>query len=178
MSKNTFTVRRITTDAVLVALYVVFAAVFAVKLPFVEFSLASIPILMCALLFGVKDALIVAALGSFIEQMLGVYGLTVSAPLWMAPVILQGAVAALLFFLLKKDKVWKIVLVIVCAELLLTVTNTAVYYLDGLVIAHYHVDALHVTAPARLINGLARTVASAAALSLLYKPLRRFAYKK
>ncbi len=172
MSKNTFTVRRITTDAVLVALYVVFAAVFAVKLPFAEISLASIPILMCALLFGIGDVLIVSILGSFIEQMLGGFGLTVTTPLWMAPVILQGAVAALLFFIFKKDKIWKIVFAIVCAELLLTVTNTAVLYLDG-AIMHYPVKALHAIAPTRLINGLLRTVASSITLSLLYRPLQR-----
>ena len=101
MSKNTFTIRRITTDAVLVALYVVFAAVFSVKLPFAEISLASIPILMCALLFGAPDVLAVSVMGSFIEQMLGGYGLSVSTPLWMAPVVLQGLAAALLFYLFK-----------------------------------------------------------------------------
>ncbi len=172
MSKNTFTVRRITTDAVLVALYVVFAAVFAVKLPFAEISFASFPILMCALLFGTGDVLAVSLLGSFIEQMLGGYGLTATTPLWMAPVVLQGVFAALLFLIFKKDKIWKIVLAVVLAEILLTVTNTAVLYLDG-AIMHYPVKALHVIAPARLINGLLRTVVSASAVSLLYKPLRK-----
>ena len=164
-------------DAVLIALYFVFGVVFAKKFPTLEISFASIPILLCALLFGVKDALAVSLFGSFIEQMLGAYGLTVTAPLWMAPVVMQGAVAALLFFLMKKDKIWKIVFAVVLAELLLTVTNTAVLYIDG-AIWGYSPKALHIIAPARLINGLARTVASAAALSLLYKPLRRFAYKK
>lgn len=177
MSKKSFYIRRITTDAVLVALYVVFAAVFSIKLPFAEISLASIPILMCALLYSAPDALIVATLGSFIEQMLGGYGLTVTTPLWMAPVILQGLAAALLFFLFKRDKVWKIVLAVVLCEVLLTVTNTAVLYLDG-AIFDYPVKALHLIAPARIINGSMRTVASSVALTLLYKPLCRLTGRK
>lgn len=177
MSRNTFTIRRITTDAVLVALYVVFAAVFSVKLPFAEISLASIPILLCALLFGAPDVLAVSVMGSFIEQMLGGYGLSVSTPLWMAPVVLQGLAAALLFYLFKKDKIWKIVLAVILCEVLLTVTNTAVLYLDG-AIMHYPVKALHLIAPTRAINGLCRAVVSAVATSLLYKPLKIFARKK
>lgn len=172
MSKKGFTVRRIVTDAVLTALYVVFAAVFSVKLPFAEVSLASVPVLLCALLFGAGDALLVATLGSFIEQMLGGYGLTVTTPLWMAPVILQAALAAVLFFLFKKDKAWKIILAVVISEILLTVTNTAALYLDGAV-WHYPVKALHLIAPARILNGLLRTAVSATVLSLLYKPLKK-----
>lgn len=177
MPIKNFTVRRLVTDAVLVALYVVFAAIFSVKLPFAEISLASIPILICALLFGAADVLAVSVLGSFIEQMLGGYGLTVTTPLWMAPVILQGLFAAALFFFLKKDKIWKIVLAVVLAEILLTVTNTAVLYLDG-AIMHYPVKALHLIAPARIINGIGRTAVSAVTLSLLFKPLRNVVCKR
>lgn len=169
-----FTVRRITADAVLVALYVVFAAIVSVKLPFVELSFASIPILMCALLYGIGDVLIVATLGSFVEQMLGGFGLSATTPLWMAPVILQGALAALLFHFVKKHggKVWQIIAAVVLCEVLLTVTNTAALYLDG-AIMHYSVKALHLIAPTRIINGLGRAVVSSVAVSLLYKPLRK-----
>ena len=173
VSQNRAHVRRLVFDAMLVALFVVFSTVLSFKTPWFEVSLVSLPILLCAYFYGWADALAVAALGSFVEQLTSQYGLSPTTPVWMAPVMLLALVASLGFFLAKKAKnpAW-IVLAIVVAELVLTFANTAALYLDGY-IWQYPVKALHLLLPTRLINGGVRTVISCILLPLLLRPLSR-----
>ena len=173
ISQNRAHVRRLVFDAMLVALFVVFSTVLSFKTPWFEVSLVSLPILLCAYFYGWVDAVAVAALGSFIEQLVSPFGLSVTTVIWMAPVMLLAAVSSLGFFLAKKAKnpVW-IVLVIVVAELVLTFANTAALYLDGY-IWQYSVKALHLLLPTRLINGGVRTVISCILLPLLLRSLSR-----
>ena len=171
-------IRRLALDAVLIALFVVFSVFLAFKTPWFEVSLAGLPILLCAYFYGAADALIVATIGSFIEQLLSPYGLSVTTPIWMAPVILQAAVAALGFFAVRRSgRPWLIFAVILVAELVLTFANTAALYLDGYIVG-YAVKALHLLLPTRLINGGARMVLSCILIPLLLRPLRAVVGKK
>ena len=104
VSQNRAHVRRLVFDAMLVALFVVFSTVLSFKTPWFEVSLISLPILLCAYFYGWADALAVAALGSFVEQLTSQYGLSPTTPVWMAPVMLLALVASLGFFLAKKAK--------------------------------------------------------------------------
>ena len=171
-------IRRVVIDAVFIALFVLFSVVLTVKTPIAEISLASLPILLCACLFGPADALIVAALGSFIEQLLSPYGLSATTVVWMAPVILQAAVASLGFMLVRRaEKPRLIIAVLVLSELVLTFANTAALYLDGYIFS-YAVKALHLLLPTRLINGGVRLALSCVLFPLLLRPLRAAAGKK
>ena len=172
---NRMHIRRLTTDAILIALFVVFSTFLSFKTPLFEVSLVSLPILLCAFYCGPLDALAVAAIGSFLEQALSAYGLSVTTPIWMAPVILQALAAALLFHFFyrgKKAPLWVLIAIIVVSELVLTATNTAALYLDGAVWG-YSVKALHLLLPTRLINGGVRCVLSCTLLPLVLPALNR-----
>lgn len=173
INKNRAHLRRIVFDAMLVALFVVFSTLLSFKTPWFEVSLVGLPILLCAYLYGWADALLVAALGSFVEQLTSQYGLSPTTPIWMAPVMLLALVASLGFFLTKKSggALWAILLTVIVAELVLTCANTAALYLDGY-IWQYPVKALHLLLPTRLINGGVRTVISCVLVPLLLPPLR------
>ncbi len=165
---------RMVTDAMCVALFVLFAVVLTVKTPLFEISLASLPVLLAARLFRGRDALVVAFLGSFTEQLLSPYGLSLTTPLWMAPPVLQAATAALGFFLAgRAKKPWLVFLVILAAEVVLTAANTAALYADGAIMG-YPVKALHLLLPTRLANGGVRTVISC----LLIPPLAHILEKR
>ena len=175
---NAIKLRRLVLDAVFIALFVVLGVVLAFKTPWFEVSLAGLPILLCAYFYGPVDALIVATIGSFIEQLLTPYGLSVTTPLWMAPVMLQAAVAALGFFVVRRSgKPWLILAVILVSELVLTFANTAALYLDGYIWG-YAVKALHLLLPTRLINGGVRMAISCILIPLLLRPLRTVVGKK
>ena len=61
--------RRLVTDAVLIALYVVLNF-YTIRLGWLNISLAAFPILVAALLYGWADGLIVGAMSGFISQLL------------------------------------------------------------------------------------------------------------
>ena len=134
--------------------------------------MVGLPILLAAYLFGAKDALVIAFLGSFLEQLMSPYGLSVTTPLWMAPVVLMAAAAAFGFFIIgRRNSLPLVLLVIILSELVLTVLNTAALYLDGYIM-NYAVKALHLIALPRIINSGVRMVISCALVPLLMPPLR------
>lgn len=166
-------VGRIVFDAMMVAVYFVFATMLTFKTPIFEVSMVGVPILLSAKLFGLSDALVVATIGSFLEQALGAYGVTVTTPLWMAPLMIMALFSGVLFKLTKEsNNLIVFFAIIVFSELLLTVCNTAALYLDG-AIMNYPVKALNVLAVPRLINGTVRTVISCILLPTLIVPLRK-----
>ena len=170
---------RLVTDALFAALYVVLAAYLTVKLPVMEISLSTLPLLLAGFLFGPIDAVTVALIGSFLE-----YGLTPSAPLWMLPPILLALVAGLLGLAarrLPQDSRRYLTLLVtstVLAEFLCTAANTAVLYIDGLYVAHYHVKALTVLLPLRLANLGLRLLVTCLAVPLLVPRLQKLMSKR
>lgn len=174
---------RLTTDAVLIAVYVALASFVSINLPIAQFSLSSLPILLCVFVFGVPDAVAVALCGSFIEQVL--YGLSPTAPLWMAaPVAMAltaGGLAALFRRLFGRElPVWQTIVTIVTvvvAELVMTLVNTGMLYVDAHIM-QYSVKAIGVVLPIRLVNGAARTVCTAILTTGILTPLRLITDKR
>lgn len=171
---------RLTTDAVLIAVYVALASFVSINLPIAQFSLSSLPILLCVFVFGVPDAVAVALCGSFIEQVL--YGLSPTAPLWMAaPVAMAltaGGLAALFRRLSGRElPVWQTIVTVVVAELVMTLVNTGMLYLDAHIM-QYSVKAIGVVLPIRLGNGVARTVCTAILTPGILTPLRLITDKR
>lgn len=173
--KNSLSARehvyRLVLNALFVALYVVFSVFLAFKGKTIEVSWASLPILVCAFLFRPADAIAVAICGSFLEQLL-TYGVSATTPLWMAPVILQALVASVAAYLLRKNmKLWKMIIIIAFSELLLTIANIGVSYVDALLFDY--LEYLVIDIPVRLLNGGVRTVISSVLVPLLLLPLRK-----
>ena len=132
MQKNRAHVLRLCTDAMLAALYVLLKSVLRISLPPVlEISFSSLPILLAAFLFGAPDALAVAFCGSLADQIIG-HGISVSTPIWMAPVLLLAVAASLPgLFARRPYPLWRFYLYVFLAELTLTAANTAALYMDG-----------------------------------------------
>lgn len=172
-------VRRLVMDAMLIALYVVFKTQLSIVTPIMKISpFVSLPILLCARLYGLRDALVVAFVGSLVEQVTSPYGISVSTLIWMAPVIFQAAFAAILFWLLcRREGRLRLLIVVILSELFLTVLNVLGLYLDGYIM-QYAVEALDVIAVPRLLNCLARTVISCILFPMLLPPLGRLARQK
>lgn len=162
---------RLTLDAIFAALYIVFGSFLTVRLPFAEFSLASLPILLCGFAFGPIDALAVSVCGAFAEQLM--YGLSPTSPIWMLPAILQGVYAGLVLYAMRKNpKPLRIAVAVVIGELLLTAANTAALYLDAKIIG-YSVKALYLLLPTRLASAGIRMVVTVPLVVALCPKLRK-----
>lgn len=81
-SKGVMTTKRLAFNAVFIAIYV---ALRYYNIPMgnsFRFTLAPFAVILCSLLYGPVDGLIVGLLGEFLSQILGPYGLTPTTLLW------------------------------------------------------------------------------------------------
>ena len=92
---RTMTTKRLVINAALVAIYVVLRFF---NIPIgnsFRFTLASFSVVLCALLYGPVDGLIVGLLGEFLSQVLGPYGLTPTTLLWCIGETVRGGALGL-----------------------------------------------------------------------------------
>jgi ECF transporter S component (folate family) len=185
--KSSFSARqnlyRMTLDALFVALYVVLSTFASFKIPgAIQISFSTLPILLAAFLFRPVDAVGIALLGTFVEQVIdpSPYGF-VTLPMWLIPGTVMALLASLGAWKIRSCASAKLGVVltcvtIVCAELLLTTLNTVALYIDGAILG-YAVKALHLLMPMRIINGLVRAAISCVLIPLLLPTLRKVVAK-
>ena len=102
MTKRKMATKRLVINAVLIAIYVVLRF-FNIPLGnSFRFTLASFSVILCALLYGPVDGLIVGLLGEFLSQILGPYGLTPTTLLWCLGETMRGGVLGLCSLLFLK----------------------------------------------------------------------------
>ena len=170
---------RIAMDALLVALYVILGTFLSIKIPgAIQISFSTLPILLCAFLFSPSDAIAVAVVGNFLEQVIdpSPYGFA-TLLIWLIPGAVQALVASLGARAVRRaDEKRKaavlMILTVVFSDLTLTLLNTGALYLDGYLL-HYPVKALNLLMPMRLLNAMVRSVIACVLLPLLLPPLKR-----
>ena len=94
-SKTRMATKRLAINAVLVAIYVVLRYFNIPVGNYFRFTLAPFAVILCALLYGPVDGLIVAFLGEFLSQILGPYGLTPTTLLWCVGEVARGVTLGL-----------------------------------------------------------------------------------
>lgn len=172
--KSHLRVLRVTTDAMLAALFVVLSLFLSIKTPLMEISLVSLPILLCAFYCGTVDAVVVAFIGTLAEQLF-TYGIGWTTPFWMAPVILQAFFAGLLYkcFYEKKKSRWRLLLIIFVCELLLNLANTFSLVFLGYTLVGEFFNFLFVVLPMRLLPLVERLIITGTVLPLIMPVLER-----
>jgi uncharacterized membrane protein len=170
-------VYRISIDAMFIALYFALSkATFPIGN--IHLTLASLPVVVASLTFGVGDTLMVALLGEFMVQIFS-YGFAITLPLWLIGPLLRGLIIsfASLSFRRKGKALERHSLifysVIVLAAVVTTAANTLALYLDALIIG-YPITIVWLETLIRFCVG----IGSAVLVGLLAKPLvfalRRF----
>ena len=182
MMKATHTVRRNATyrlilDALFAALYLVLAAFVSIRTPFAKISFSSLPLLLAAYLFGPVDTILVATVGSFLEQVK--FGLCPTTPLWMLPAIVMAGSAGVFGLLARKwgkdSGMYHNLLI--AATLLAEILFTAALYLDGYLM-HYSVKALTALLPPRLANLGVRAAITTLTVRLLLPRVQKLMSKR
>ena len=146
MSKNntllgTFSVQRIAIDAVLVAMFFGLSLL-SVEIGGIKLTFASLPTMICAMLFGPIDGF----LGAFLEQMLK-YGFTATTLLWVLPPAIRGlfiGVCALLLknhmsvdAILQNKRPYLYFVICVISGIIVSSLNTLVFYADAKIFHYY-----------------------------------------
>ena len=167
MSKNstllgTFSVKRIAIDAVLIAMYFGLSLL-SVQLGGIKLTFASLPTIICAMLFGPIDGFLVGFLGAFLEQMLK-FGFTATTMLWILPPAIRGLFIGLCAVLLRKhmsvDSILQTkrpyVYFIFCilSGIIVSTLNTLVFYVDAKIYHYYEYHMIFGVFWIRIASGI------------------------
>ena len=166
MSKTRFPVRRIAIDAVLIAMYFGLSLL-SVEIGGIKLTFASLPTLICAMLFGPVDGFLVGFLGAFMEQMIK-FGFTATTLLWVLPPAIRGLFVGVCALLLKKHMSVDAILstkrpyvyfvVTLISGAIVSVLNTLVFYVDAKMFGYYEYHMIFGVFWIRIASGLLSTL--------------------
>ena len=140
--------KRLAINAVLIAIYVVLRFFSIPVGDYFRITLAAFSVILCALIYGPVDGLIVGFLGEFLSQILGPYGLTPTTLIWCVGETVRGGMlglCSLLFLrkgLLRAGKVQAkyTVLTLLCCvvtSVLAALGQTLALYVDSKMFGYY-----------------------------------------
>lgn len=169
LSNRGFAAKRLATDGILIAIF--FALTFfSVTIGGVKITFDSLPVVLCAMLFGPIDAFLVGFLGAFLEQMMH-FGFTATTLLWVIPPAMRGLVLGLAVKAFKKSMDLETILhqkkpylYFVCccvAGVVTSCLNTLVYYIDSTLYGYYSYALIFGVFGVRILSGIAASILTA-----------------
>lgn len=144
-NRRSSSVKRLTLDAVLVAVYFALSMM-SVTIGGLKMTFEHLPVIICAVVYGPVDGLLVGAFGEFMNQML-TYGFTPTTVLWMLPAMSQGLLLGLCARFAKKrlgmdallEKKLPVAFFLACAitGIIGSCINTFAFYVDSKMFGYY-----------------------------------------
>ena len=131
--------KKLTSLAMLIALYCVLSVMTLVKIANFEFTFEAFPILIAGLLSGPVDGLIVGGIGAFLYQLLfSGYGITATTALWILPHAASGLIVG--WYAKAYDyrlNLYQTILIASISALLVTSLNLLALYVDSKLYGYY-----------------------------------------
>ena len=170
---------RLCLVAIFAALYFVLTSWLTIRIGNLRISVASLPILILAIMYGPIESCTAAVLGEFIYQVLN-YGITLTTPLWLLPPVIRALIVAFGYRMLKKKgtEPWKespvsFVLLLVAAAIATTLANTGITWLDSVIYHYYSFAYVFGDFVVRLLTGIGTAVVMSIILPPVVTALRR-----
>ena len=145
MTESRKQLRYLILDALMIAMYVVFARFMTIQFGNIKITLAALPLIFIAFYLGMRHSVVVSAIAEFLSQLLG-FGLTITTPLWILPVVVRSVLICLLLSLIKKAnstddiravKHIEYLFILLITGFVVTTLNTAVIAVDALIFDYY-----------------------------------------
>ena len=143
--QNRTTVKRLAINAVMVAVYVALTWL-VIPIGGLKITFEHFPVVLCAVLFGPVDAMLVGGVGELINQLM-TFGLTPTTVLWILPIIVRGFLVGVGAKVLKNEmnlsaivsKKYPIVFMLVCvgSGIISSLLNTLALYVDSRMFGYY-----------------------------------------
>ncbi len=170
--KNNNKTFKLVIDALLAAMVALLGYI-SIDATVIKITFESLPIFIGAFLLGPVDGMLIGGVGTLIYQLLR-YGFAYTTVLWMLPYILAGLICGLIA---KKDKFdtskIKFVIVTLVAEVLISVLNTGVIYLDSKINHYYYVGIIMGSLAVRLVVAVAKGIAFGAVMPYLLTAIKK-----
>ncbi len=165
--------KRLVTNAMLIAMYVVLSLVATINAGNMKFTLDSLPIIVGAALFGPVDGMLIGLCGSFINQLI-TWGLTPTTVLWIIPAGVRGLLIGLYAKHHKFDMTFaQTQFITISSALAVTAVNTLMMYIDSKIMGYYSVAYVFGGIVPRIIAGIIIAFVFGAILPHILKPIRR-----
>ena len=167
--------KRLTTLAMLIAIYSVLSILTPIKLANFKFTFEAFPILVASLLLGPVDGLIVGGVGSFIYQLLfSGYGITATTILWIIPHALSGLVVGLYAKTKNHSLGFKqISFIASVSAILVTLLNALALYVDAKLYGYYSFTLVFGNLIFKIIAGIILAIVYSGVLPKLISFLKK-----
>ena len=154
--------KRLTSDAMLIAIYSVLSILTPIKIENFKFTFEAFPILVASLLLGPVDGLIVGGVGSLVYQLLfSGYGLTATTLLWVLPHAISGLVVGLYASYKKYElKHIEIGFISIVSAIIVTTLNCLALYADSNMYGYY--------SPVLVFGNIALKILTGIILAIIY----------
>ena len=124
----------------LIAVYIVLSLpMLTINVGGLKFTFEHFPVLLCAVLYGPIDGMIVGALGELINQMM-TFGFTPTTALWILPIAVRGILVGLGARMFKKrtrfNPIWMWI-VCILSGVVSSGLNTLALYVDSKMFGYY-----------------------------------------
>ena len=166
------TTRQLALDAMLAAMCAVLGYL-AVDTGPVKVTFETLPILLGALLFGPADGALIGIIGTGIYQLLR-YGVSATTLLWMLPYALCGFLVGL--YAKKKNfslSAKQTMFIVVVNEILITLLNTGVIYLDSKIYAYWFPGYISASLVFRFVMCIAKAIVFSLVLPVLIRAISK-----
>lgn len=137
--------KRIAFNGVLIATYIVLSML-ALNLGPLKFTFEAFPVILCAVVFGPVDGMLVGGIGELLNQLL-TFGITPTTVLWILPIVSRGLIIGMLAKVWKKKsgasaimgKDFSISFLIACelTGIIHSLLNTLALYVDSKMFGYY-----------------------------------------
>ncbi len=165
--------KRLVTNAMLIAMYVVLSLVATINAGNMKFTLDSLPIIVGAALFGPVDGMLIGLCGSFINQLI-TWGLTPTTVLWIIPAGVRGLLIGLYAKHHNFDMTFaQTQFITISSALIVTAVNTLMMFIDSKIYGYFSIAYVFGGIVPRIIAGIIIAFIFGAILPHLLKPLRR-----
>lgn len=164
--------KKLSLDAMCTAMCTVLGYV-ALDTGSVKITFETLPILLCAMIFGAWDGLAVGTVGALLYQLLR-YGISATTALWILPCTLCGLAAGC--FARGRDLAGDrraMLRAVLCCELLAALCNTAALYVDSVLYGYYFRGFITGSLALRLAICVGKAAAYAAVLPRLLDAVRK-----
>ena len=175
-------IKRLVLDAVMIAMFLVLSLTVTIRAGALKITFASLPVIICATVFGPVDAFLVGTLGALLEQML-TYGFTPTTILWILPAGVRGLFVGLCIKLIRKwispDAPMKgkgtaaFFAVCIISAVIVSCMNTFTLYVDSNMYGYYTYALVFGAFVARVISGVISSSLMAAATLPVTAALKR-----
>ncbi len=163
--------KQMTTDAILAAMCAVLGMI-SLDFGNLKITFETLPIIIGALLFGPLDGFAIGGIGALTYQLLR-YGVSITTALWILPYALCGLIVGAYS---KKNgselNQKKLCIIIVVSELMVTLLNTGVMYIDSKVYGYYNFAYIFGTFVLRIVISIAKSFVFTAVVPVLLKPVK------